>query len=148
MVMGVGVEVVGATGGVGTGVAGAGGGRPAEVGATDPVEGHQLGFALCYWQTISGQQLYMLLQLEIPECWTHAACWLPSLLLLLFTAWIHRPTNATTPTSGTDTQNLVPSLNRWPLAWPACGTCSSSGTMGGAHLNARLATGVSRWYMV
>jgi hypothetical protein len=30
------------------------------------------------------------------------------LLLLLFTAWIHRPTNATTPTSGTSTQNLVP----------------------------------------
>jgi hypothetical protein len=30
------------------------------------------------------------------------------LLLLLFTAWIHRPTNATTPTSGTNTQNLVP----------------------------------------
>jgi hypothetical protein len=26
------------------------------------------------------------------------------LVVLVFTAWIHRPTNATTPTSGTNTQ--------------------------------------------
>jgi hypothetical protein len=32
----------------------------------------------------------------------------PNQLLLLFTAWIHRPTTVTTPTSGTRTQRLVP----------------------------------------
>jgi hypothetical protein len=30
-----------------------------------------------------------------------------SMLLLLFTSWIHRPTNATTPTSGSSPQKLV-----------------------------------------
>jgi hypothetical protein len=46
------------------------------------------------------------------------------LLLLLFTAWIHRPTNATTPTSGTDTQNLVP-LYRLPGLPAAPNSCIS-----------------------
>jgi hypothetical protein len=49
------------------------------------------------------------------------------LLLLLFTAWIYRPTNATTPTSGTNTQNLVPQP-AVALARPSWGLgCSCGG---------------------
>jgi hypothetical protein len=59
---------------------------------------------VCAVQVLHTRRLTTVAWVVLWSCRSH---WL-LLLLLLFTAWIHRPTNATTPTSGTDTQNLVP----------------------------------------